>query len=249
MTGDQAVVLLRDVPAEGGLVRIISLNRPHRRNAMNTEMIELLRTSLLAADEDARVVGIVITGEGGAFSGGGDVREFSAAGDSARQMHRAQLMADLFLLPRRLGTPVIAAARGATVGGGAALALAADMVVAGDDIVVGYPELVRSIPPTAVMVGLARQLGARLAFELLVTGRFLDAPEALELRLVNRVVAADETLDEAIALARAMSDIDVATMRTAKQLFYRGRDLPDEEAMAAGLEVLREVWQLPTSDD
>lgn len=248
MTGGDAVVLLRDVPAERGLVRIVSLNRPHRRNAMNTEMIELLRASLLAADEESGVVGIVITGEGGAFSGGGDVGEFPAHESSARRIHRAELMADLFLLPRRLGTPVVAAARGATVGGGAALALAADLVVAGDDLVLGYPELVRSIPPTAVMVGLARQIGARLAFELLVTGRFLDAPEALGLRLVNRVVAADETLDEAVALASAISKIDVATMRTAKQLFYRGLDLPDEEAMAAGLEVLREVWQLPTSD-
>jgi enoyl-CoA hydratase len=236
------VVIIRDVPIERGSARVISINRPDKRNAMNTEVIEHLVTGLVAADEDPDVAAIVLTGEGGSFSGGGDVGEFPVQSAPEMRLARGRLMADLFLLPRQLGTPVIAAAQGATVGGGAALALAADLVVAGRDLRLGFPELVRSITPATAMVGLAGQLGARLAFELLVTGRFLDAREALELRLVNRVVDVGEVQNEAIELAGTLSMIDSAAMQTTKRLLHQGLTMTDAEAVDAGMAVLWAEW-------
>ena len=242
MTDAQDVVLIRDITAERSAVRVLSINRPHRRNAMNTAVLERLRAGLVAADDDPDISAVVITGEGEHLSGGGDLDEFAGVDDSVAKLARARSMADLFLLSRRIGIPVVAAARGAAVGGGAALALSADMVVAGDDLRLGFPELVRSITPTTAMVGLARQLGSRLAFEMLVTGRFLAAQEALTLGLVNRVVEAERTLDAAVALAATVSGIDGDAMRTTKQLFYRGQELTDGAAMDVGVDALREQW-------
>ena len=242
MNDAQDVVLIRDVPAERGAVRVLSINRPHRRNAMNTAVLEGLRNGLMAADDDPGIAAVVIAGEGDHLSAGGDLDEFARVDDPPAKLARARSMADLFLLSRRLGIPVVAAARGAAVGGGAALALSADMVVAGDDLRLGFPELVRSITPTTAMVGLARQVGSRLAFELLVTGRFLDSQEALNLQLVNRVVEAERTLEAAIALAAAVTAIDGDAMRTTKHLFYRGQDVTDDVSMDAGIDSLRDQW-------
>jgi enoyl-CoA hydratase/carnithine racemase len=242
MGDENDVLLVRDELTETCVVRVFSINRPSKRNALNTKVIEGLLNGVLAADEDANVCAIVITGVGGHFSSGGDLREFSDDSDPRLKLARARNLGDLVLLPRRIGTPVIAAIGGATVGGGAALALSADMVIAGEDLRVGFPELVRSIVPTTVMVGLARQVGPRFAFELLATGRLLDAKEALEQRLVNRVVPAGSAVDEAIELARSFSAIDATAMRRMKRLFYGGQGLPDGVAMDAGMDVLRDAW-------
>lgn len=241
MTDDRPV-LSHDVPAERGVVRVFTMNRPRQRNAMNTETFQELLEGLVTADRDPEIRVIVLTGAGGHFSAGGDVKEFAADDDPQLKVTRARMLGDLLLLPRRLNTPLIAAAPGVTVGGGAALALAADMLIAGDDLAFGFPELARSISPTMVMVGLGRQVGSRFAFELLSTGRFLDAQEALSHRIVNRVVPSDRLLDVTIDLALSLAAIEPAALRTMKQQFYLGQDLTDAAAMKVGIDLQADRW-------
>lgn len=238
MSAEIESLLVHDEPVDGGVVRVFTMNRPTKRNALDSRLIDALLSGMLAADDDVQVRAIVLVGAAGHFSGGGDLREFTDE-QVIPKVERARKLGELVLLSQRMATPVIAAVRGATVGGGAAIALSADMVVAGDDVTFGFPELMRSIMPTTVMVGLARQLGSRYAFELLTTGRFIGAAEALEHRMVNRVVPAEEALTEAMALAESISAIDPHAMRSMKRLFYTGQDLSDSAAMDAGMDSLR----------
>jgi enoyl-CoA hydratase len=234
-SADPDEVLVHDVSTGHGVVRVLTINRPEKRNAMNTLIIEMLGDQLVDADHDPSVLACILTGSGGVFSGGADTKEFASAPTPRPMVERARKLADLQLLPRTLGIPVIAAVSGATLGGGAALALACDMVVAGDDLALGFPELINGIIPVTVMAGLADVVGPRVAFDLITTGRFIGAQEAQQLGFVNRVVAATDVLDEAIGLATALAGIDPAAMRQTKRLFQLNRHLPVPYALDAGL--------------
>lgn len=232
-------LIIRDFDTSDGTIRVLSINRPEKRNALNSATIRALLDTLVAADEDESVRSVVLTGEGEHFCGGGDLHEFSHNGDDEAKTSRAQAMGELFLLPKLLGIPVIAAVRGAAVGGGAALMLAADMAVVGKDLRFAYPELSRSIVPSAVMVGLARSVGTSFAFELLTTGRVLTATDALERGMASRRVEPELILPSALGLAETLASIDASAMKTSKQLFYRGLESTDCEAMAEGMEIMR----------
>ena len=123
------------------------------------------------------------------------------------------------------------------MGGGAGLAIGCDMMVAGTDLKFGYPEVKHGIVPALVMTGLQRQLGRKIAFELISLGRTLGAEEVLALGLANRVAAPDAVLDTAFGIAEAWAAASPVAMAAAKALFYRVADLPYDAAMAAGRDV------------
>ncbi|MGW7537569.1 enoyl-CoA hydratase/isomerase family protein [Amycolatopsis sp. NPDC054798] len=220
-------------------VRVLTLNRPDKLNALDTALTRALDTALEEAGRDPGVRAVVLTGAGRGFCAGADLNEFSALTPDQPEavLERAALTARLQTRMQQLPVPVVSAVRGAAVGGGAGLAIGADLVIAGSDLKFGYPELKHSIVPALVMTGLVRHLGRKLAFELVSTSRLLTAAEASAYGLVNQVVEPSEIVPAALAIAQRWAEVEPRALAAAKDLFYRVADLPTDAAMRAGQDV------------
>lgn len=219
-----------------GRVRILTLNRPEKLNALNTALTEALLAWLKESDRDESVSVVVLTGAGRAFCAGADIGEFKdlTPDQTARVGHRAELTMQSHLVFSHMRKPVIAAVRGAAMGGGAGLALASDMVVASATMQLGYPEIRHGILPAIVLANLVRQIGRKAAFELVARGEPLTAARAYELGAVNKVVADDKLMDEALALAASLAAYDPEALFAIKQLFHKVVDLPLAEGLEEG---------------
>lgn len=222
------------VRVEGGDgIALVTLDRPEARNAINLEMVRCLGEALadLAADAATRVV--ILTGAGGAaFASGADIRELRErrAADALRGINSG-----LFLEIERFPLPVIAAVNGVALGGGCELALACDLRIAAASARFGQPEAGLGILAAAGACSrLPRLVGWGVARELLFTGRILDAPEALRLGLVNRVVPDDRLIDETRALAAAIASRGPLALRVTKLALRAALEGP-EAAHVAGL--------------
>lgn len=193
---------------DGG-VRVITLNRPEVRNAVNAAMARGLAGALddLDADDDARVG--VLTGAGGAFSSGMDLKAVS-------QMDMAALGPDdvpyveghglAGISHRASEKPLIAAIEGSALAGGLEIAIACDLLVVSEEAILGIPEVRRGLAALAGgLIHLPRRIPYHVAMELALTGEPITARRAHELGLVNRVVPAGTALDEAVALARTIA--------------------------------------------
>ncbi len=222
-----------------GAVRVITLDRPEKRNALDTALTQALLDALLAADADPGVRAIVLAGAGRGFCAGADLAEFAGLtpAHAERVARRAELTSRTQSVMQSLAKPVVSAVQGAAMGGGAGLAIGADMMVAAEDCRLGYPELRHAIVPALVMTGLQRHFGRKLAFELVSLGRILGAAELLTLGVANRVVPPDALLPTALDIATTWAGANPQAMAAAKALLYRVADLPTEPAMAAGLAV------------
>ncbi|WP_067452401.1 enoyl-CoA hydratase/isomerase family protein [Actinomadura macra] len=227
------------VTEDHGAVRVLRLNRPAKLNALDTELTAALLEGLRAADADGAIRAVVLTGAGRAFCAGADMKEFAhlTPDDQGAVVRRAELTMRTQMLPQQLTKPVVSAVRGHAMGGGAGLALGCDMMIAASDTRLGYPELRHSLVPAIVMTGLQRHLGRKLAFELISTGRILDASELATHGLANRVVEPGEEVTVALEIATAWAEVNADAMCAAKGLFYRVADLPFEEAMRTGGDV------------
>jgi enoyl-CoA hydratase/carnithine racemase len=219
-----------------GAVRVITMNRPEKHNALNTDLTTRLLAALREADEADGVNAVVLTGAGKSFCAGADTTEFSALvpEDPRAVNQRADLTTALHLCFSRMSKPVVAAVRGNALGGGAGLALACDMVVMADNVRFGYPELKHGIVAAIVLANLVRQLGQKDAFELVSLGEAIDGARAKELRLCNRVCADVEVLDVALELATRMAGWSPIAMATTKRVFHRVSDQSLEAALAIG---------------
>jgi enoyl-CoA hydratase/carnithine racemase len=219
-----------------GAARILTMNRPDKLNALNHALTQALHDALHAADGDAQVGAIVLTGAGRAFCAGADVSEFKTltTEDPHAIAARGDLTMRLHLAFTQIAKPVVAAARGHAVGGGCGLALACDMVVASDTAKLGYPEIKRGIVAAVVLANLVRQVGRKAAFELVALGESVTAERALMLGLVNRVVPDDRLLDEAVAVATTLAGMSRVAMAATKRLFHRVADLSLADALEAG---------------
>lgn len=221
-----------------GAVRIITMNRPDKLNALNTALTHGLLDALLAADADPQVRAVIMAGAGRGFCAGADLAEFKhlTPAQAGAVEARADLTCRLQMAAQRMGKPVVSAVQGVAVGGGAGLAIGCDMVVASDNLKFGYPELKHSIVPALVMTGLMRALGRKQAFEMISLGRLIGADEAAAMGLVNRVVPGDP-LPAALEIAEAWAAAEPRAMRAAKGLMYRVEELPTDAAMMAGRDV------------
>lgn len=220
-----------------GAVRILTLNRPEKMNALNTALTQGVLDAMLEADAATDIRAVVLAGAGRAFCAGADLAEFRhlTPDQSDAVIKRADLTCRVQMVMSQISKPVVAAAQGPAVGGGAGLAIGCDMTVVGRDLKFGYPEVKHSIVPALVMTGLVRALGRKQAFEMISLGRLIGADEALALGLANRI--ADDPLAEALTIAEAWAAAEPRAMRAAKQLFYRVSDLPTEAAMQVGRDV------------
>ncbi|MFJ4828625.1 crotonase/enoyl-CoA hydratase family protein [Streptomyces sp. NPDC088747] len=188
-----------------GHVRVVTLNRPEARNAVDQELSLLLGTALEEAEADPVVRAVVVTGAGDkAFCAGADLKAVARGETIIPPGREAWGFAGYVDHP--IGKPVIAAVNGFALGGGTEIALASDLVVAADTAAFGLPEVRRGIIAAAGgAFRLVAQLPPKVAMELLLTGDTLSAAEAKDLGLVNRVVPQDRVLAEAVALAERIA--------------------------------------------
>lgn len=224
-------------------VRVLTMNRPEKRNALNNELTRALLAALRDAERDPTVKSLVLAGTGKSFCAGADITEFGgfvnpddSAGAAQAALDRAHLTTNLHRAFSQIGKPVIGAAQGYAMGGGAGLALACDMLVAGASLKLGYPELKHGIVAAIVMANLVRQVGRKTAFELVSLGEPVDAPRVLALGLANRVVADDALIDTALDIAARLAACDAPAMAATKRLFHRVADLPLQQALDASLD-------------
>ncbi|MEU6610241.1 enoyl-CoA hydratase-related protein [Streptomyces shenzhenensis] len=222
-----------------GPVRVLRLNRPAKLNALDTALTRALYDALRAADGDTTVRAVVLAAEGRAFCAGADLSEFKDLTPANQQAvtERAALTTRTQMMLQQLRKPIVSVVQGAAVGGGAGLAISCDMMVAADDLKFGYPELKHDIVPAIVMTGLQRQIGRKLAFEMISTGRLLNAAEAHEAGLANRVTEPKSALDAGLEIAVTWAAVSPQAMAATKELFYRVADLPFEEAMRTGRDI------------
>ena len=226
-------------------VATVRIDRPEVLNALDYGTLGELVEALEALDSDESVRCVVITGAGErAFAAGADIKEMADATPvsltAANNFARWERI-------RRIRLPLIAAVRGFALGGGCELAMACDMVVAGDDAVFGQPEIKLGIMPGAGGTQrLTRALGKAKAMELILTGRNLPAAEAYERGLISQVVAREETLPAALALAAEVASMPPLAVRAAKEAVNRAYEL----SLEAGLEFeRRNFFILFASDD
>jgi enoyl-CoA hydratase/carnithine racemase len=155
-----------------GAVRILWLDRPGKLNALDTALTRALHDALVAGDQDEGVRALVLAGRGRAFCAGADLSEFRDLTPRNQRLvlDRADLTTRTQMLLQRTRKPIVSAVQGAALGGGAGLAIGCDMMVAATDLKFGYPEMRHSIVPAIVMTGLQRQVGRKVAFELVSLG-------------------------------------------------------------------------------
>jgi len=222
-------------------VRLITLNRPDRRNAMNRDLLAGLYDALEDAREDRACRVIVLTGAGPGFCAGLDLAEgvaLDTEGLSRAQagMRVQQYIAGLIPLLRSLPQPVIAAVNGAASGGGLALALGSDIRIAAESarFNVAFIKVGLSACDIGTSWLLPRLIGASRSYELMLTGRFADAAEAERIGLVTKVVSDGELLDAALAEADLILANGPFGVRMTKEVMWSQLEIG---SLAAGIDL------------
>ena len=217
-----------------GAIRIIELNRPEKRNALNDELIAALKDALREADADDSLRCIVIRGAGKDFCSGADLSALEKISTASYEenVEDARSLAELFLLIRSVKVPVIAAVHGRALAGGCGLATACDLVVATRSASFGYPEVKIGFVPAMVAAILRRNLGEKKSFELLTQGFEFSADEALNLGLVNRTFDEEGFETAVLEYAATYTKVSGSAVAMTKRLLY---DI-DADTFAGSLE-------------
>ena len=216
-------------PSERQHVALVRLNRPKELNALNTELMRELRDALLELDADEEVRAVVLTGDERAFAAGADIKQM------AEKTAVDMLFIDQFSVwdqIKKTKKPVIAAVSGFALGGGCELSMLCDMIVASETAKFGQPEIKIGVMPGAGGTQrLTRALGKAKAMEMVLTGSFMSAEEALRYGLVNKVVPVEVYLEEALKLAENIAAMSPVALRLAKEAVNRAFESHLEEGL------------------
>ena len=231
----EEAMLLRE---DAGGVTTLTLNRPAQFNSLSSAMLEALIAEIdaIAADDSVRVV--VLAGEGKAFCAGHDLKEM-------RANHTLEFQQDLFRLCGRfmmklteMPQPVIARVHAIATAAGCQLVSMCDLAVASDNARFAVSGINVGLFCSTPSVGLSRNMGRKEAFEMLVTGDFIDAHEAQRRGLVNRVVPLEHLDEEIAALAASIVAKSPVAVRVGKQMFYRQLEMGMEAAYQMAAETM-----------
>jgi enoyl-CoA hydratase len=217
-----------------GHVRILTMNRPHRRNALSPELLHDLLTAFVEANIDPSVRVIVLTAVGDlAFCAGADLKARKEADDERKPFIPLTSNVTRFLHEAILETtkPVIAAINGPAVAGGFELALACDIRIAAEHATFGLPEAKRGMGAHFASVVLPRLVPMGIALEMLFTGEYFGVDEASRWGLVNHVVPKGDTLAKALELAHAIAKNAPVSVRRMKETAVKASGLPLAAAM------------------
>jgi enoyl-CoA hydratase len=219
-------------------ISLVQLNRPKELNALNRQLMEELRDTLQLLDKNEKVRVIIVTGNEQAFAAGADIKQM------ADKTSTEMLLIDQFSTwdqIRKTKKPLIAAVSGFALGGGCELAMTCDMIVASETAKFGQPEIkIGTMPGAGGTQRLTYALGKARAMELILTGRFLSADEALSRGLVNKVVPVEMYLHEALSLANEIAQMAPVAVQLAKEAVNRSFETHLDE----GLQVERKNFYL-----
>jgi enoyl-CoA hydratase len=219
---DQQDVVLTE---KRGDVGVITLNRPEVRNALNLEVRAAMRAALDRFDADRGVLAVVLTGAGGTFCSGRDLKA-AAAGEPMYPSRRAAL--DSFNRTT-IAKPVIAAVEGWVLAGGFELALSCDLIVAGESALFGLPEVTRNLVAIGGgLLRLPRRMPYHVAMELALTGESWPAETLAKWGVVNRVVPTGEALEAALGLADKLAANGPSAIRATKEIIRAAYDSTPE---------------------
>jgi len=210
-------------------IAIIRLNRPKELNALNLQLMLELKAALATLDDDENVRCIIITGNQQAFAAGADIKQMeSKTAIDLLKIDQFETWDQI----RKTKKPIIAAVSGFALGGGCELAMTCDMIVASETAKFGQPEIKIGIMPGAGGTQrLTKAVGKALAMEMVLTGKFISAEEALKAGLVNRVVAEELYLDEAVKLAKEVTQMSPISVRLAKESVLKAFDSGLQEGL------------------
>ena len=211
-----------------GGVATVRLNRPEKMNALNMALLHELTAAFRTLGSDDSVRAVVLTGNGAAFSAGGDFEAIQALWQASPVESRRALLEGLEVLKAlwSLERPTIALVNGAAVGGGLSLALACDFVLAAEGATLSFPFVrLGIVPDLGALYLVPRLVGVRRAKELLMSGRTFTAREAAEIGLITRAVPGDALEAEGTALARELADGATRALGATKTLLQHGLEL------------------------
>ena len=211
-------------------VALIELNRPKELNALNHQLMTELLASLQQLDKNDQVRVIILTGSEKAFAAGADIKEM--ADKSAIDMHLMDRFTTWDQI-RKTKKPIIAAVSGFALGGGCELTMMCDMIIASETAKFGQPEIkLGTIPGAGGTQRLTKAVGKAKAMELILTGRFLSAEEALFYGLVNKVVPVEMYMHEATQLAKEIAQMSPIAVQLAKESINRSFETQLDEGLA-----------------
>ena len=226
-----------------GRVGVVLMNRPKQLNALSGELMGAVVAALQELDGEPEIRAIVLGGGERAFAAGADIGELAAG--TPISLYESRRI-DRWDAIRDLRTPVVAAVSGFCLGGGCELAMLCDLIVASETAKFGQPEINLGVLPGAGGTQrLTRAVGKSLAMDVILSGRFLSADEALRAGLVARVVAREAWLDEAKRTAREIAAKSPISVRLAKEAV----DAAFESPLAAGIELERRAFYLARASE
>src|SRR3954447_3059483 len=222
-------------------IALVALNRPEARNAISPEVSQAMAAILDEIEADAALRAVVVTGRGDVFSAGADLKVVAQgrANDIARGKGGFA-----GLVTRDFPKPIIAAVNGPALAGGFEIVLSCDLVVAAENARFGIPEVKRGLMAAAGgLIRLPKRVPLAIALEMAMTGDPIDASRALSLGLVNRVVARDQVLAEACALADRIGENSPIAVRLSRQLVREAAELPEAEGWQRTIELMMPVFE------
>jgi len=219
----------------------LALNRPDRHNALNLELCREVVSALEAADGDAGVGAVLLTGNGKSFCAGMDLHEALEA-ETAGQ---AEIHARLFTAGAWLRKPVVAAVQGAALAGGTGLVANAHVAIASEEATFGLTEIRLGLWPFMIFRALARAVGERRAVELSLTGRTFGAPEAAQYGLVHQVVNAFDYQRLAGEIAAGIASRSPAAIAHGLEFVHHSRNCADAEAAGMAQRLRKELFEDP----
>ncbi|MBU4425643.1 MAG: enoyl-CoA hydratase/isomerase family protein [Desulfobacterales bacterium] len=206
-----------------GNVGIITLNRPERLNAINGGLLRDFIEQLETAREDKEAISVILTGAGRAFCAGEDLKESSAGKSFETWIEETDGLQEVQRMIMRLGKPLIAAVQGYALGGGCEFAMSCDIRIATEDAKFGFPETEVGLTVTTAGTKLLTQIvGLGKAKELVFTGEFVDAHEALRIGLANKVVPAERLIDEALGMANKIGEKSPLALKLSRIAIEQG---------------------------
>ena len=222
---------------QDGQVAYVTMNRPNKRNALSLDhMRELISCfKVIGESRDASV--IILRGEGPAFCAGHDLSEMIGR-DPEFYRHLFDACCELMETIQAIPQPVIAQVHATATAAGCQLAATCDLVVASEEARFATPGVKIGLFCSTPMVALSRAVGQKKSMEMLLTGDFVSAEEALTEGLVNRVVASEDLQTETRALAEKIAEASPLVVGVGKQAFYRQLEMPTEQAYSYTREVM-----------
>jgi len=213
-------------------IGIITLNRPHRLNALTCGLLKSFMETLDAARRDKGVEVVILTGSGKSFCSGEDLKETSEGKSVETWMDEAERLQDVQRYTLKLDKPLIAAVKGYAVGGGCEIAMSCDIRIAAKSAVFGFPETGVGLTVTNAGTKLLTHLvGLGKAKELVFTGEFIDASEACKIGLANNVVPDEVLMDEALSMARKIAQRSPLALKLSRIAIDQGMSASFEEIL------------------